>query len=85
MKTLSKEEYSFIVEYVTKPCGGGCSPRRTYSAIGMADMVEKVKAAGYLQLYACHADAKHWELSALGKSAMQCYEFAHRVMDLALS
>jgi hypothetical protein len=87
MKTLSKEEYDFMSSDLVAPCKGGCGDSAedpSYHDKGYGDMVTKLKASLHLESYRC-GPISHCRLTPLGKSAMQCYEFAHSVMDLALS
>ena len=84
MRALTREEYDFMQTYLTHRCGGRCVKGDTYDGRGLGDMVRTIEARQYVQRYAC-GDMTHLELTPLGKSAMQCYEFAHHVMDLAMS
>jgi hypothetical protein len=86
VKTLTREEYDFMKERNPEGCDGTCVGHdgNEFTSCGV-DLCYQLESRQLMAEYNCPSNAIHSMPTSLGKSAMQCYEFAMHVMNLALS
>lgn len=87
MKSITADMYRLMKGHTRSSCPGPHNGRGMRE-LGFEGIWRQMVMDGYLDLWECNMCkdfGHHLALTALGKEAMMCYEFATKVMDLGLT